>query len=114
MLLDENSKSLVWQNLENFASFPALDDIGSINCEFSLNLSDEAGNIYFSNDGLFTIGLGELGIQVYEQLDYSTCYKKIETEVGNKSFYVDIASASGLEYTGYDERGHSQITLVEP
>jgi len=33
---------------------------------------------------------------------------------GDRNYYVDIASASGLEYTGYDERGHSQITLVEP
>ena len=29
--VDENSKSLVWQNLENFSSFPTLDEIGSIN-----------------------------------------------------------------------------------
>ena len=33
---------------------------------------------------------------------------------GTRNYYVDIASASGLEYTGYDERGQSQITLVEP
>ena len=33
---------------------------------------------------------------------------------GTRNYYVDIASASGLEYTGYDERGHSQVLLVEP
>jgi hypothetical protein len=33
---------------------------------------------------------------------------------GTRNYYVDIASASGLEYTGYDERGQSQILLVEP
>ena len=33
---------------------------------------------------------------------------------GTRNYYVDIASASGLEYTGYDERGRSQILLVEP
>ena len=100
--VDENSKSLVWQNLEFFSSFPTLDEIGSINCEFSLNLSDEAENIHFSSDGLFTIGLGELGIQVYKQLDHSTCYKKIETEVENRDFYVDISdiNISGWNWSG--------------
>ena len=33
---------------------------------------------------------------------------------GTRNYYVDIASASGLEYTGYDERGQSQELLVEP
>ena len=33
---------------------------------------------------------------------------------GARNYYVDIASASGLEYTGYDERGQSQVLLVEP
>ena len=33
---------------------------------------------------------------------------------GTRNFYVDIASATGLEYTGYDERGTSRISLVEP
>ena len=33
---------------------------------------------------------------------------------GTRNFYVDISSATGLEYTGYDERGVSQINLVEP
>jgi len=33
---------------------------------------------------------------------------------GTRNFYVDIASATGLEYTGYDERGTSTINLVEP
>ena len=33
---------------------------------------------------------------------------------GTRNYYVDIASATGLEFTGYDERGTSRITLVEP
>jgi len=33
---------------------------------------------------------------------------------GTRNFYVDVASATGLEYTGYDERGLSTISLVEP
>ena len=33
---------------------------------------------------------------------------------GDRNFYVDVASATGLEYSGYDERGVSTISLVEP
>ena len=33
---------------------------------------------------------------------------------GTRNYYVDVASATGIEYTGYDERGTSRITLVEP
>ena len=33
---------------------------------------------------------------------------------GTRNYYVDITSATGIEYTGYDERGNSRITLVEP
>jgi len=33
---------------------------------------------------------------------------------GTRNFYVDVASATGLEYSGYDERGVSTINLVEP
>ncbi len=43
--VDENSKSLVWQNLEFFSSFPTLDEIGSINCEFSLPTKNESALI---------------------------------------------------------------------
>ena len=31
-----------------------------------------------------------------------------------RNYYVDVTSATGIEYTGYDERGTSRITLVEP
>ena len=31
-----------------------------------------------------------------------------------RNYYVDVTSATGVEYTGYDERGTSRITLVEP
>ena len=33
---------------------------------------------------------------------------------GDRNYYVDVTSATGIEYTGYDERGTSRITLVEP
>ena len=33
---------------------------------------------------------------------------------GTRNYYVDVTSATGIEYTGYDERGTSRITLVEP
>ena len=33
---------------------------------------------------------------------------------GTRNLYVDVTSATGLEYSGYDERGSSMISLVEP
>jgi hypothetical protein len=33
---------------------------------------------------------------------------------GTRNFYVDVNSATGLEYSGHDERGVSQVNLVEP
>jgi hypothetical protein len=33
---------------------------------------------------------------------------------GTRNYYVDVVSAVGVEYTGYDERGATQITVVEP
>ena len=33
---------------------------------------------------------------------------------GTRNYWVDVVSATGMEYTGYDERGESTITLVEP
>jgi len=33
---------------------------------------------------------------------------------GTRNYYVDIISASGIEGTGYDERGMSTVNLVEP
>ena len=33
---------------------------------------------------------------------------------GTRNYYVDIVSASGVEGSGYDERGTSTINLVEP
>ena len=102
--VDENSKSIVWQDLENFSPFPSVEEIGSINSEFSLNLLDEAGNIHFSNDGILSIGLGELGIQLYEQLDNSMCFNKIETEVDNNDFYVDISSDINISGWPWSDR----------
>ena len=33
---------------------------------------------------------------------------------GTRNYYVDVRAATGIEYTGYDERGTTTITLVEP
>jgi len=33
---------------------------------------------------------------------------------GTRNYYVDVVSATGIEYTGMDERGVSRISLVEP
>ena len=33
---------------------------------------------------------------------------------GTRNYYVDVVSAAGMEYTGHDERGATQITVVEP
>jgi hypothetical protein len=30
-----------------------------------------------------------------------------------RNFYVDVVSASGLEQTGHDERGSTQVLVVE-
>ena len=33
---------------------------------------------------------------------------------GTRNYYVDVRAATGIEYSGYDERGSTSITLVEP
>ena len=33
---------------------------------------------------------------------------------GTRNYYVDVVSASGMEFTGYDERGSTMISVVEP
>ena len=33
---------------------------------------------------------------------------------GTRNYYVDVIAASGMEFTGYDERGSTQISVVEP
>jgi hypothetical protein len=33
---------------------------------------------------------------------------------GTRNYYVDVTSATGIEYSGYDERGLTTISLVEP
>lgn len=33
---------------------------------------------------------------------------------GDRNYYVDVVSATGLEYTGYDEKGESLLEVVEP
>ena len=33
---------------------------------------------------------------------------------GTRNYYVDVMAAVGMEYTGRDERGTTQISVVEP
>ena len=33
---------------------------------------------------------------------------------GTRNYYVDVMAAAGMEYTGHDERGATQISVVEP
>ena len=33
---------------------------------------------------------------------------------GTRNYYVDVVSATGMEFTGYDERGTTTINMVEP
>ena len=33
---------------------------------------------------------------------------------GTRNYYVDVTSATGLEFTGHDERGSTTITVAEP
>ena len=33
---------------------------------------------------------------------------------GTRNYYVDVMAAAGMEYTGHDERGTTQISVVEP
>jgi len=33
---------------------------------------------------------------------------------GTRNYYVDVTSATGLEFTGYDERGNTVVTVAEP
>ncbi len=37
-----------------------------------------------------------------------------DDDSSNRNYYVDVVSATGLEATGYDERGSSRISMVEP
>ena len=37
-----------------------------------------------------------------------------DDDSSDRNYYVDVVSATGLEATGYDERGSSRISMVEP
>ena len=37
-----------------------------------------------------------------------------DDDSSDRNYYVDVVAATGLEGTGYDERGTSRISLVEP
>ena len=58
----------------------------------------------------------------YRQLvaNFYFIYHALESEMNmnkdndsDRSYYVDLISASGFEFTGHDERGQIQIQLVE-
>ena len=90
--LDTYSKSIIWQEFNNFTQFPEIDEISSMNgCEYSVNLFDEANHIHFSNDSLLTIGLGELGVRVFKQISEDRCYEEISSESADNAFYIDIS-----------------------
>jgi len=101
--LDLYSKSIGWQSIENYTPFSP-DNLSFNKCEFSLNLHDETDKMYF-DDGLLAIGIGEQGVKVYNQLENSTCFKKIESESLVNDFHINISS--DLTISGYSWIGKS-------
>ncbi len=91
---DQYSKTIIWQNLENFSHFPSSEEISSMDkaCEYVVNEIDEAKHLHFSNDGLLSLGVGELGVKVYKQINQNQCYKKISSESVDNAFYIDVSS----------------------
>ena len=37
-----------------------------------------------------------------------------DDDSAERNYYVDVVSATGIENTGYDERGYSTVSLMEP
>ena len=37
-----------------------------------------------------------------------------DDDSAERNYYVDVVSATGVENTGYDERGYSTVSLMEP
>ena len=50
----------------------------------------------------------------YSSIDSLTLSIYRDDGGGDRNYYVDVVSATGIEGTGYDERGISTVNLVEP
>jgi hypothetical protein len=98
------SQSIISLDLEVFSHFPESINSNPNVCEYSSNQSDEAETIHFSNDGLLTLGVGELGVKVYKQLTRQKCYKEIASESIDNSFYVDISSTGVISGWPWNDR----------
>ena len=68
----EYSTSLVWTNLKGLDPSSINPDQGEPNCEYIINQSSIAENIYFDN-GLLSIAYGELGVRVFKQTEFKVC-----------------------------------------
>ena len=68
----EYSTSLVWTNLKGIDPSSINPDQGEPNCEYIINQSSIAENIYFDN-GLLSIAYGELGVRVFKQTEFQVC-----------------------------------------
>ena len=68
----EYSTSLVWTNLKGIDPSSINPDQGEPNCEYIINQSSIAENIYFDN-GLLSIAYGELGVRVFKQTEFKVC-----------------------------------------
>ena len=71
-VFDEYSTSLVWTSLKGIdpSSISPVQD--EPNCEYIINQSSIAENIYFDN-GLLSIAYGELGVRVFKQTEFQVC-----------------------------------------
>ena len=93
-------------------------DVVSISLEFRKKLDAKWGHAvevdlnktYKGNDpkGLRSALVASIEANTLQEFTYR------DDSGGTRNYYVDVASATGLEYTGYDERGTSRISLVEP
>ena len=71
-VFDEYSTSLVWTNLKGIDPSSINPDQDEPNCEYIINQSSIAENIYFDN-GLLSIAYGELGVRVFKQTEFQVC-----------------------------------------
>ena len=63
---------MVWTNLKGIDPSSINPDQGEPNCEYIINQSSIAENIYFDN-GLLSIAYGELGVRVFKQTEFQVC-----------------------------------------
>ena len=93
-------------------------DVVSLTLEYRKKLEAKWGhsvelNLNESYKGLDPKGLrGKLVAAIESETLVEFTYR--DDGGGTRNYYVDVTSATGIEYTGYDERGTSRITLVEP